>query len=114
MNTYERAIQIYQVLIAAAHNRQLLTYEIVGGHIGVPKQGLAGHLEHILRYCERKTLPALTAICVSKRTGLPSHGFTDRVPTTPEELHSQREAVYAHTWYRDRPVTVADFQTTSQ
>ena len=39
MNTYERAIQIYQVLIAAAHNRQLLTYEIVGEHIGVPNMG---------------------------------------------------------------------------
>jgi hypothetical protein len=113
MNTYERAIQIYQVLIAAAHNRQLLTYEIVGGHIGVPKQGLAGHLEHILRYCERRRLPPLTSICVSKRTGLPSHGFTDRVSTTPEELHREREAVYAHNWYGERPVTVADLQATT-
>ena len=111
MNTYERAIQIYQVLIAAAHNRQLLTYEIVGGHIGVPKQGLAGHLEHILRHCERRGLPALTSICVSKLTGLPSHGFTDRVPTTPEALQREREAVYAHNWYGERRVTVADLQS---
>ena len=27
MNTYERAIQIYQLLIGAAQNRQLLTYD---------------------------------------------------------------------------------------
>lgn len=110
MTTYERAVQIYQVLIAAAHNRQLLTYDIVGKLIGVPRQGLAGHLEHVLRYCERNRLPALTSICVSTRTGLPSDGFTERIPATPEELQREREAVYAHGWYLDRPPSAADLK----
>lgn len=106
MNTYERAIQIYQVLIGAAHHRQLLTYDIVGKHIGVPRQGLANHLEHLLRYCEKEKLPRLTSICVSEKTGQPSHGYTDRVAGTPEQLHRDREAVYAHKWYQEPLVTV--------
>ena len=106
MTTHERAIQIYQILISAAHNRQLLTYGIVGKHIGVPRQGLAGHLEYILKYCEKYELPRLTSICVSKRTGQPSDGYTDRVPSTPEQMHRDREEVYAHNWYGDRPLTV--------
>jgi hypothetical protein len=110
MNTYERAIQIYQVLIAAAHNRQLLTYQILGQQIGVPGRGLGSHLGHILRYCERRGLPRLTSLCVSKDDGVPSHGYTKLIPRTPAELHRDREKVYAHKWYRDRPVTVADLE----
>ncbi|MBI5422805.1 MAG: hypothetical protein HZA32_01875 [Opitutae bacterium] len=64
MTTHERALQIYPVLIAAAHNRQVLNYKIVGGLIGVPAQGLANHLGHIMRYCERAGLPPLTALVV--------------------------------------------------
>jgi hypothetical protein len=106
MNTYERAIQIYQVLIGAAHNRQLLTYDIVGKHIGLPRHALANHLEHLLQYCEKGKLPRLTSICVSEKTGQPSEGYTSRVPTTPAELHRDREAVYAHKWYKEPPITV--------
>ena len=110
MNTYERAIQIYQILISAAHNRQLLTYDIVGKHIGVPRQGLAGHLEHILRHCESNKLPPLTSICVSKTSGQPSQGYTDRIPRTPAQMHQDREEVYAFNWYGQRPVTVDDLR----
>jgi hypothetical protein len=113
MNTYERAVQIYQVLISAAHHRQLLTYDIVGKLIGVPRQGLAPHLEHPLNYCVKNKLPALTSICVSAKTGQPSHGFTDRQPMTPETLHEEREAVYAHEWYRDLPLTAGQLENSS-
>jgi hypothetical protein len=67
-------------------------------------------LEHLLRYCEKEKLPRLTSICVSEKTGQPSHGYTDRVRGTPEELHRDREAVYAHKWYRERPVSVEDLK----
>ncbi len=51
MSTYERAIQIYQVLLGAAHNRQILTYEILGKKIGVPARGLSSHLVRIMNHC---------------------------------------------------------------
>src|SRR5918994_1964839 len=39
MTTYERAHQIWSVLAWAARNRQVITYDILGRLIGVPRQG---------------------------------------------------------------------------
>lgn len=105
MSTYERAIQIYQILIGAAHNRQVLTYPILGKMIGVPARGLARHLGHIMHYCHRAGLPPLTVLVVQKKSGKPGDGFT-----TFEDLHRDRERVFAHDWYRMRPLTVTDLQ----
>jgi len=105
MSTYERAIQIYQILIAAACHRQVLTYEILGKMIGVPRQGLAPHLDHLMRYCQRAGLPPLTVLVVQKDSGKPGEGFT-----TFEDLHRDRERVFAHDWYRMKPLTVSDLQ----
>lgn len=107
MTTYERALQIYQVLIGAAHNRQVLNYDIVGNLIGVPRQGLAQHLGHIMRCCERNGLPPLTLLVVKATSGEPGEGLT-----TVKEPHKEREAVFAHEWYRMRPLTVADLAAT--
>ena len=105
MSTYERAIQIYQILIAAAYHRQVLTYEILGKMIGVPSRALACHLGHLMRYCQRGRLPPLTVLVVQKKSGKSGEGFT-----TFEDLHRGRERVFAHDWYRMKPLTVADLQ----
>ena len=47
MNTYERALQIHQVLVSAAHNRQTLTYSLLGKAVGLPARSLGHHLLHI-------------------------------------------------------------------
>jgi len=88
MTTYERALQIYQILIGAAHDRRILTYEMVGKHIGVPQQGLANHLEHIMRYCQRESLPPLTCLVVQKGSGIPGPGLT--TVTEPRQRESLR------------------------
>jgi hypothetical protein len=103
MTTYERALQIYQVLIAAAHSRQTLTYELVGRLIGVPGRGLGRHLVHILRYCEQNELPPLTVLIVKKGVGRPGTGFT-----TSDDANRDRERVYTHPWFRMKPLTVQD------
>lgn len=105
MSTYQRAIQIYRILIGAAHNRQILTYPILAGLIGVPAQGLAHHLGHIMRYCERAGLPPLTVLVVQTDSGKPGEGFT-----TFEDLHRDRERVFSYAWYRMTPLTVADLE----
>lgn len=105
MTTYERAIQIYQVLIAAAHNRQILTYQILGKTIGVPARGLAPHLGHLMRYCKRAGLPPLTVLVVQKDSGKPGEGFT-----TFEDLHRDRERVFAQDWYRMKPLSAANLE----
>ena len=82
MTSSERATQIWPVLALAARNRQVLTYEILGQLIAVPRQGLGQLLEPIQSYCLLHELPPLSALVVSSKTGLPSPGFVavDAVP----------------------------------
>ena len=101
MTTYERAIQIYQVLIAAAHNRQVLTYTLVGQAIGVPARGLGPHLEHILRFCQTNNLPPLTVLVVKTSQGQPGSGLT-----TTKDIDRDRERVFSYPWFRLKPLTV--------
>ena len=51
MAIYESAAQIWAVLALDARNRQILTYDIVGKLIGVPRQALGPMLEPIQSYC---------------------------------------------------------------
>lgn len=76
MRAPERATQLWAVLALAARNRQVLTYDTVAQLIGVARQGIGQLLEPIQSYCIVNQLPPLTALVVSKETGLPSSGFT--------------------------------------
>lgn len=67
----ERALQIWQVLIAAAYNRQILTYQIVADLIGVGSDGkgaiaLRIYLGILMKYCDSRGLPPITALVVKK------------------------------------------------
>lgn len=105
MTTYERSLQIYQILIAAAHNRQTLTYDMLSKLVGVPRQGLANHLDNIVRFCKARDLPALTVLVVRKRIGKPSHGFQ-----AEDDIDAAREKVYDFgKWYGLKPPAAEDF-----
>lgn len=93
MNASERAAQIWPVLALAARNRQVLTYGILGGLIGVPTAGLGQLLEPIQSYCLLNQLPPLTILVVSKDTGLPGSGF---VAVSDIPRHQSR--VFEHDW----------------
>jgi hypothetical protein len=107
MTTHERALQIYQVLISLAHNRQTITYSMLGELIGMPPQALGPHLEHVLRYCQQQNLPQITVLVVRKTAGNPSSGF----PSTQVDIDQERERVYTHTWFRQKPLTVELLRT---
>lgn len=99
----ERALQVWQVLVGAAHHRQVLTYEILAGLIGMGPEGkgagtLSQTLRLIMRYCERNNLPPVTALVVNKRTGQPGKGLT-----SVRELHADREKVFSYKWFQRRP-----------
>ena len=98
---------IYQILISAAHNRQILTYELLGKMIGVPARGLAHHLGHLMYYCQREGLPPLTILVVQKESGEPGAGLTT---VNIQQLHRDRERVFAHDWYCMKPLTAADLR----
>ncbi len=93
MTQYERAAQIWSVLVWAATNRQELTYDIVGRLIGVPRQGLGRLLEPIQSYCLVQQLPPLTLLVVSEVNGQPSPGFT-----ATQEIPQERQQVFGFNW----------------
>jgi hypothetical protein len=59
-----------------------------------------------MHYCDRKGLPPITVLVVQKDSGKPGAGFT-----TFEDLHRDRERVFARDWYRMKPLTVSDLRT---
>ncbi len=108
MTRPERATQIWQVLVSAAHFRQVLTYEILADLIAMGPDGtgagtLAQPLGLIMDYCKAKHLPPLTVLVVNKNTGQPGRGLT-----TIEELHTDRERVFDYKWLAMKPPQVAE------
>lgn len=107
MTSAERALQIWQVLISAAHNRQTITYEDLAKLIGMGEKGLfvtggsTGPLGRVSWYCERKDYPPLTCLVVGKNTGRPGTEFPD--------LDVQRENVFKKHWFSLPPVPATEF-----
>jgi alkylated DNA nucleotide flippase Atl1 len=105
MTRPERALQVWQVLVGAADNRQLLTYEILAKLIGMGAGTMAQTLGIIMRYCDERDLPPLTAIVVKKSSGVPGTGLT-----TLREINRDREKVYSYPWYRQTPPQLTEFE----
>ncbi len=100
-----RALQIWQVLISAAHNRQVLTYGLVADLIGMGKEGAISiklYLAILMRYCKHAHLPPITALVVQKGVGLPGSGLPSKDPDR------DREKVFAQSWFQLTPLTMAD------
>ena len=89
-----RALQIWQILISLAHNRQIITYEGLDEIVKLGGTGVyAQTLGHIMHYCAQNDLPPLTSLVVNKSTGVSGEGLT------VSELLSKREDVYEFDWY---------------
>jgi hypothetical protein len=105
MTGYERAVQVWQVLIAAATSRQTLTYRLLGERVGLRSNQLAPPLNLVARYCMLKQFPPLTVLVVQAGDGKPGKSFT--WATEPDLA---REAVFEQPWFRLRPPSSGDFQ----
>jgi len=105
MTRPEHALKVWQVLVGAAHNRQILTYEILANYIGMGAGTMAQTLGIVMRYCQKHHLPPLTAIVVGKTRGLPGTGLT-----TIQEINCDREKVYQYKWYLRIPPQLIEFQ----
>jgi hypothetical protein len=88
MNINERAAQLWSVLSLAAHNRQVLTYDVVAKLTGMARMGLGQCLEPIQSYCLVHNLPPLTILVVSEKTGMPGVGFVaaQDIPKAQQEV----------------------------
>ncbi|RJP68895.1 MAG: hypothetical protein C4532_11915 [Candidatus Abyssobacteria bacterium SURF_17] len=100
-----RALQIWQILIAAADNRQILTYNLLAKKIGYKGAGtLAQTLGHIMYYCQHNGLPPLTVLVVNEDTGLPGEGLLEA------DLNADRELVFRFNWYSIVPPTPEELE----
>ena len=76
---YNRAMQIWLVLIGMAHNRQTMTYGALARTLGYTSQGaqfVTRLLDPVMRYCQENNLPPLTVLVVNSETGKPGAGLS--------------------------------------
>ena len=102
MEMKERAMQCYMVLLSAAHNRQILTYELVGQLIDLPARAMGKPLGYVMAYCSNHDLPPLTVLVVRKGEGAPGEGLAT---ADPDEFNENCERVFTREWYKDVPIT---------
>jgi hypothetical protein len=104
-NHPDRALQAWQILVAAAMNRQTFTYK--GLSQLMYQKDAAGVLDkilgHVAFFCSDNKLPALTSIVVGKGRGTPGAD----IPVDPKVMDREREKVYGHDWYNVYPPSPA-------
>jgi hypothetical protein len=129
MMTHEqRGVQIWSVLVLAARNQQILSYQTVEFLTGVPAGVMAPILGKIEAYCDAHKLPKLTALVVNQRHGVPGYlypGFID-TPVHPDdpahaqkandpnpevytELFKEQSRVFVYDWLKNKAPSEADF-----
>jgi hypothetical protein len=93
MSVNDRAAQIWSVLSLAAHNRQVLTYDMVAKLTGIARMGLGQCLEPIQSYCLVHDLQPLTILVVSEKTGMPGVGFI-----AAQDIPRAQQEVFKYDW----------------
>ncbi len=100
-----RAVQIWQILVGLAYNRQTITYEKLSKLLKYKGPGTIGHvLNPIMNYCKLNGLPPLTVLVVGKYLGVPGGGLI-----TVKDADSEREQVYEYDWYNLYPPDEPEF-----
>ena len=106
MTRYQRAAQIWSLLVCAARDRKTYTYGRLASALGMRGAGvMAPLLGPIMYYCLEQQFPPLTVLVVNRDTGLPGSGLK-----TVENVNLDRETVFAHDWFRDAPPETRDFE----
>lgn len=101
-----RAVQIYPILLAAAAQRSTITYIQLAKLLGFKGAGVFNKmLGCLMHWCADNQLPPLTSLVVNAATGLPGDGLTRL-----NDLHSDREKVFAFEWYKLVPPTLSELE----
>jgi hypothetical protein len=105
-----RGLQIWQILIAAAHARQTVRYGKLAKMLEYGGAGtLARMLGHVFFWCRDNELPFLTVLVVNQDSGVPGEGFEEL--TRGLDLNVERERVYDFDWYGLVPPTPEELST---
>ena len=109
MNRFQRAAQLWAVLVLAARHRQVLSYDLVARAIGVPRAGVGGFLYPIQSYCLENSLPPLTVLIVSDQSGMPGVGFI-----AAQDIPAAQVQVFRHPWLEAQAPTVEQLEMAYQ
>jgi hypothetical protein len=110
MTRYQRASQIWSLLVCAARERKTYKYGDVAEILGFAGAGvMAQILGCIMWFCDENGFPPLTVLVVNKETGLPGEGLS-----TLEEVNKDREAVFGFNWFGIDPPQNIDFERVDQ
>lgn len=102
-NKYERAYEIWPILVGNAIQRKKMTYGTLAETIGMPgaARGMREYLNPIMCYCAIHELPPLTGTVVNQDTGRPGLGLST---VDLENIEEVWESVFLHDWQgTDRP-----------
>ena len=107
------ALRIWHILILDAQNRLTPTYIEIARKVGYRgARPIIPSLYRILYYCLQEGLPILTAIVVSKKTGLPSEGVSEAgVVITRENFPRIKEIIFGYDWSSVSPPTPEDLES---
>ena len=108
MNQYQRASQLWSLLAFAARSQQLLSYELVCCLTGLAQAGIGQFLDPVQSYCMANRLPPLTAIVISRVTGLPGEGF--ELPDNYDDVAMAQASVFVFDWASHRAPSPEDFE----
>ncbi len=95
MTSSERAQQFWSVLVFAAREQKVVSYEMLSQMTGMANE-CGRELGYIFYYCRRHKLPLLNLLAVSKDTGRPGEGC----PAELVDLPAQQARVFIFDWLK--------------
>ncbi len=113
MDKYQRAAQLWSLLVLAARNQQLLSYSTIEHLTGIPKVAVGGMLGTISHYCNNRKLPWLTALVVNEETGLPGEGLigsAKRKYGDTLDIFAMQSRVFIYDWFKEPAPKTEDFK----
>lgn len=105
MTTWQRAQQFWSVLVFAAKEQKVISYEMLSQMTGMANES-GRELGHIFYYCKHNKLPLLNLLAVNKITGKPGHGC----PTDLSDLPAQQARIFVHDWLKHGVPSVEEFE----
>jgi hypothetical protein len=115
MDQFQRAAQLWPVLVFAARHQKILSYTTAMHLTGLAKPAIGPiALGPIARYCMEHKLPWLTALMVSEETGLPGLRFMKAVKREfgdPPDIFRLQSRVFVYDWFKHPVPTPDDFKS---
>jgi hypothetical protein len=113
MDKYQRAAQLWSLLVFAAQHQILLSYSTVEHLTGIPKAGVGKMLGTITHYCRKHDLPWLTFIVINEKDGQPGEGplpGARRKYGDDLNLHTMQSRVFVYDWFKQPAPKTDDFK----